>query len=64
MPIDESAESDCRFRTVAEAARWLGLSTKQLRRAIKAKELRVHRFGRAQRISPEDLDDYIRRHRA
>lgn len=63
MPTELPADPGCDFRTIEQAARWLNLSPKHLRRSIKAKELRVHRFGRAQRISPEDLEDYARRHR-
>lgn len=63
MPTELPAEPGCGFRTIEQAARWLNLSTKHLRRAIKAKELRVHRFGRAQRIAQQDLEDYARRHR-
>jgi excisionase family DNA binding protein len=63
MTTDLPADDGRRFFTVEEAARCLNLSPKHLRRDIKAKKLRVHRFGRAQRISPEDLEDYTRRHR-
>jgi excisionase family DNA binding protein len=52
------------FLTVVEVADRLGVSPKHVRRAIDRGELPVHRFGRAVRIAPEDLERFISRHRA
>lgn len=63
MPTDLPAEDGRRFLTVEEAARWLNLSPKTVRRAMSAKELAYYRYGRAIRISLEDLEVYAKRHR-
>ncbi|WP_183267499.1 helix-turn-helix domain-containing protein [Acidocella aromatica] len=47
------------FLTVEAAAELLGLSLATVRRAIRNGELRVHRFGRAVRISRESFETYI-----
>lgn len=47
---------------VAVAAR-LDVSTKTVRRAIKAGDLRVHRIGRLYRITEEDLHLYAAQRR-
>jgi excisionase family DNA binding protein len=41
----------------------LGLSVRTVRRLIETGELRAHRFGRAVRISQEDLNVYIAKSR-
>lgn len=43
------------FRTVTEAARYLRLCEKQVRRLISRGELRAYRFGTALRIKRNDL---------
>ena len=49
--------------TAAAVAKRLGVSTKTVRRWIEAGELKAHRFGRCVRISEDDLQDFIKRHR-
>jgi excisionase family DNA binding protein len=46
------------FRTVTEAARYLRLCEKQVRRLISRGELRAYRFGTALRIKRNDLQAY------
>jgi excisionase family DNA binding protein len=53
-----------RFLSVAEVATLLGLSVRHLRREIVEGHLTVHRFGKAVRISREDLDAYVRARRS
>ena len=55
---DQTADD---FLTVGQVARLLQISEREVRRWIATGALRVHRFGRAIRISREDLDDFIRR---
>jgi excisionase family DNA binding protein len=52
-----------RFFTIPEVAGLLALSERHAWRLIHREELGSHRFGRATRISEEDLRDYIRRRR-
>ena len=47
--------------TTKEAAQALRLSERSIFRLIDDGELRRHQFGRAVRISPDDLDAYIAR---
>ncbi len=51
------------FMTIDDVAEILRLSTKQVRRIIASGDLVAHRFGRLLRVSPEDLQDYVARHR-
>lgn len=51
------------FRTVAEVARYCGVSEKTVRRWNAAGELRVHRLGRSIRVADEDLQAFLRRQR-
>jgi excisionase family DNA binding protein len=51
------------FLTVGEVAQRLALSARQVRRLVKSRELRAHRFGRALRISAADFDAYVGRNR-
>jgi excisionase family DNA binding protein len=46
-----------------EIANLLRLSERQIRREIAAGRLKVHCFGRAVRIHPEDLAAYLATHR-
>jgi DNA binding domain, excisionase family len=52
-----------RMLTLEEAADFVALSTRTLRRKIKAGELVAHRFGRIWRIAEKDLLDFIGQHR-
>lgn len=52
-----------RLLGVVEVAERLALSTKTVRRAITRQELRVHRLGRQIRVSEEDLQAFLARHR-
>ena len=49
--------------TVAETADNLNLSEKSVYRLIQTRKLRVIRCGRALRIHPDDLRDYINSNR-
>ena len=49
--------------TVDAVAQRLGLSPKTIRRAITDKQLPSYRFGRALRVSEDDLGPYIGRPR-
>ena len=64
MSSDNANNAANCFLTVVEVADRLGVSPKHVRRAIDRGELPVHRFGRAVRIAPEDLERFISRHRA
>lgn len=46
--------------TVGDVARRLQVSQKTVRRWIEGGELAVHRLGRQLRISPPDLDTFLR----
>ena len=46
--------------TVAEAAEITGVCTKWIRTQISQGNLKSHRFGRLVRISPEDLEAFIK----
>lgn len=48
-----------RFYTLTEVAEALGVSTRTLRRHIRRGTLRVHRIGRAVRVSARDLDAFL-----
>ena len=48
--------------TVAEAAERCRLSERQMRRHIEHRRLRAVRLGRAVRIHPEDLENFINGH--
>lgn len=48
-----------RFYTLTEVAEALGVSTRTLRRHIRRGTLRVHRIGRAVRVSARDLDGFL-----
>lgn len=45
--------------TVPEVAQRLGLSPRTVERAISAGQLASVRVGRARRVAPEDLADYV-----
>jgi excisionase family DNA binding protein len=49
--------------TVEDAAERLRLSTRTVHRLLDTGELPKHQFGRAVRISQDDLDNYIARSR-
>ncbi len=48
-----------RMMSVQEAADWLNVSEKTVRRAIEAGALQASRIGRQWRISPEDLRHFV-----
>lgn len=50
--------------TIDEAAAFVAVSTRTVRRWIKAGEMIAHKFGRRWRISRADLATFLRRHRA
>nr|WP_237180370.1 helix-turn-helix domain-containing protein [Roseomonas haemaphysalidis] len=52
-----------RLLSVVEVATRLAVSTKTVRRSITQGDLRVHRLGRQIRISEEDLQAFLARHR-
>ena len=52
-----------RLLTVATVADRLDISTKTVRRWIEAGALRIHRLGRAVRISEADLQQFLDEHR-
>lgn len=57
MPTKKSDEA---FLTVAEVADRLRVSERSVRRWVKEGSLRVHRLGRAIRISEHDLRSFLR----
>ena len=54
---------EVRFRTIAEVAEALAVSSRSVRRAIDRKELVAHHFGRTVRIAESDLKAFIAQHR-
>lgn len=52
-----------RMMTLEEAADFLAVSTRTLRRRIAAGELIAHRFGRVWRVAEKDLLAFIDSHR-
>ncbi len=46
--------------SISAVAKFLGVNPKTIRRWITAGDLPAHRFGRQWRISPEDLDVFVR----
>jgi excisionase family DNA binding protein len=49
--------------TIAEASRYLGISTRTLRRAVRARRITVYRTSAGLRFKRSDLDDYMTRGR-
>ncbi|WP_266019672.1 helix-turn-helix domain-containing protein [Brucella intermedia] len=52
-----------RLLTLEQAADFLALSTRTVRRKIKDGELTAHKFGRLWRISEADLLAFLNRHK-
>lgn len=52
-----------RMMTLEEAADFVALSGRTLRRKIKDGDLMAHKFGRLWRISEKDLRAFIEQHR-
>lgn len=52
-----------RLMTLQEAADFLALSTRTLRRKIKSGDLPARQFGRVWRISEDDLQTFIDSHK-
>lgn len=59
MTTDTPTQAD-RLLRLDEAAEALQVSDSTIRRLVRDKELKVVRIGRAVRVRPEDLDDFIR----
>lgn len=49
--------------TIDEAAEFLLMHPRTVRRKIAEKEIAAHRFGRSLRISTTDLDTFVKTHR-
>lgn len=49
--------------TLEQAADLLHVSTRTIRRFIKAQDLPAHKIGRQWRIARRDLEEHLRRHR-
>ena len=64
MSNDAAISTSGRLLTIAEVAAKLSVSPKHIHRAIARGELPIHRFGRAVRIAPDDLEQFINRHRS
>lgn len=52
-----------RMMTIGEAAAFVAVSTRTVRRWIKDGDLIAHAFGRQWRITRADLLDFVHRHR-
>ena len=48
-----------RLLTIYEAAEFMTVSTKTIRRWIEAGELRAHKLGRQWRIAPDDMEHFL-----
>jgi excisionase family DNA binding protein len=61
MPSYQSAAAEdvAAWLTIAQAARYLGISEKTIRRRIDARDIPVFRDGGIIRIKRSDLDRYI-----
>jgi excisionase family DNA binding protein len=62
MALATSSAAPPRFYSIDEVADLLRVSTRTIRRWIKAGKLHGHRFERTVRIAHEDLQDFIARH--
>ena len=56
-------DNQIKFFTIAEVAERLGVSTRTVRRWIRAGDLVAHRFGEIVRISEKDLRAFLALHR-
>ena len=63
MKKDRTPPTIPMMHSVADVVALTGLAPSTIRRAISTKVLRVHRFGRAVRVSDADLTEYLARHR-
>jgi excisionase family DNA binding protein len=52
-------DSESRFLTTKDAARYLGISERTLWSYVKSQLVRVIRFGKACRYDPRDLDAFV-----
>jgi excisionase family DNA binding protein len=57
---DHGSPDEPDFRTVKEAARYLRLCEKQVRRLISRGDLQAYQFGTALRIKRRDIESYAR----
>jgi len=64
VPLDPSTLRDVQLLRLADAAAIAGLSVRTIRRALRAStnRLRCYRFGRAVRIAPDDLTEWLHAH--
>jgi excisionase family DNA binding protein len=62
MALVTSSAAQPRFYSIDEVANLLGVSPRTVRRWIKDRKLRAHRFGRTVRIAHDDLQDFLSRH--
>lgn len=58
-----SRQDQIRLMSITEAADFVSVSDRTIRRWISTGELTAHRFGRQWRISRSDLLAFIHRHR-
>lgn len=63
MPKTTDDNEPPQFLTVGDVAKRLQVTKRTVWKWISNDELRVHRFGGAVRIAPEDLDDFIKKRR-
>jgi excisionase family DNA binding protein len=61
VALGTSSSAPPSFYSIKELANILGVSTRTIRRWIKAGKLRAHRLGHV-RIAQDDLQDFIARH--
>jgi len=57
--MSSAPKSNENWLIVSEVADRLGVSKMTVYRMISEKEIKAYKFGRAFRIKPEDLEDYI-----
>lgn len=55
--------TNSRLLTVSQAAQQYAVCERIIRRWIADREIRHHRIGRSIRLSPDDLDAFIAKHR-
>ena len=61
---NNAAVARSRMLSVDAVAERLDLSTKTVRRMIERGDLLIHRIGRRVLVAEDDLDAFLRRHRA
>lgn len=63
-PRDAGTAPHFKLLTTSEAADVLGIGNRTLQEKVEAREIGFVKFGRALRFHPDDLTDFIERHRA